>query len=582
MNIPLKQYFDLLLRYLQPQRYRVLLLAVLIFSGIAAQLIAPQIVRDFIDTAQRGGSAATLTRAGVLFLLVTLVAQALRLSAAYVTEDVKWRATNWLRNDLSDHCMRLDMQFHNDYTPGAMIERIDGDVTALSNFFSQFVLRVAGNGLLLLGVLIMLYRETWQIGLAYTIFAVIMLLALSYTVRFGVPFWNAEREASSRMFGGIEEWLGGTEDLRANNGVEYVMDRLHRFIVDVFQATRKAFLAGMLTWGLSGFMFTLSMALALGLGAYYLQTGAITLGTVYLILSYSYALQHPIEQLSRQLQDMQAAAASIARTRELFAMQPEVREDAHPIELPAGPLSVTFDHVTFGYQADEPVLRDVTFQLEAGRVLGLLGRTGSGKTTITRLLFRLYDPTAGAICLGGPDLRDVVLDDVRGGVGMVTQEVQLFKASVRDNLTFFDPSIPDADIIAALEVLGLDEWYASLERGLDTRLAAGGRGLSAGQAQLLAFTRIFLKDPGLVILDEASSRLDPVTERLIERAIDRLLYNRTAIIVAHRLATVQRADEIMILSDGRILEHGDRVALMADGSSRFSQLLRTGMAEVLA
>ena len=201
---------------------------------------------------------------------------------------------------------------------------------------------------------------------------------------------------------------------------------------------------------------------------------------------------------------------------------------------------------------------------------------------MTRLLFRLYDVSGGALYLGKQDLRTVALDDLRGRIGMVTQEVQLFRATVRDNLTFFDRSISDERVVAALEELGLGGWVAGLQDGLETRLEANGRGLSAGEAQLLAFTRVFLKDPGLVIMDEASSRLDPVTEALIERAIDRLLHNRTAIIVAHRLATVQRSDQIMILSDGEIVEHGDRIALVAQPDSRFSQLLRTGMAEVLA
>lgn len=582
MKLPLKQYFTLLSQYLRPQWGRVLGLAVLIFTGIGLQLLAPQIVRNFIDTAQAGGTATTLARAGVLFLVVTLVGQGVRLAAAYVTEDVKWRATNWLRNDLSEHCMSLDMGFHNEYTPGAMIERIDGDVTELSNFFSQFVLNVLGSSLLMIGVLAMLYRENGVIGLAFSVFAIFMFAVLTRTVSFGVPFWEAERESSSKMFGGIEEWLGGTEDLRANGGREYVLDRLRRSIYEVFVATRKAFLAGILTWGLSGVLFSMSMALALGLGAYFFFGGTITLGTVYLILNYSNSLQRPIEQLARQLQDLQAATASIARTQGLLALQPAVQEIAQPVALPAGPLSVTFDGVTFGYGDDGPVLHDLSFGLQPGKVMGLLGRTGSGKTTITRLLFRLHDPGVGAVLLGDADLREAALSDIRSRVGMVTQDVQLFRASVRDNLTFFDAYVPDEQILETLDVLGLNEWYESLEHGLETRLDAGRRGLSAGQAQLLAFTRVFLKDPGLVILDEASSRLDPVTEALIERAIDRLLHNRTAIIVAHRLATVQRADEIMILHDGRIVEHNDRVALLANPRSRFSQLLRTGMEEVLA
>ena len=241
-----------------------------------------------------------------------------------------------------------------------------------------------------------------------------------------------------------------------------------------------------------------------------------------------------------------------------------------------------------GRRIADMVLQDVSFRLRPGTVLGLLGRTGSGKTTLTRLLFRLYDPDKGVIRLGDTapltDVRQVPLVDLRQRVGMVTQNIQLFHATVRDNLTLFDDTIPDQEILQVIQDLGLWDWYRSLPQGLDTELESGGGGLSAGEAQLLAFARIFLQDPGLVILDEASSRLDPATEHLIERAVDRLVHapRRTAIIVAHRLGTVQRADEIMILEKGRIGEHGSRVALANDPASRFHSLLQTGLEEVLA
>jgi ABC-type multidrug transport system fused ATPase/permease subunit len=227
--------------------------------------------------------------------------------------------------------------------------------------------------------------------------------------------------------------------------------------------------------------------------------------------------------------------------------------------------------------SSDAVLQDVSFRLEPGTVLGLIGRTGSGKTTISRLLFRLYDPAAGAIRLGGVDLRDARRDDVRARIGMVTQDVQLFRATVRENVAFFDGGIDARRILAALDGLGLAEWCRSLPQGLDTVLGAGGQGVSAGEAQLLAFTRVFLKDPGLVILDEASSRLDPATERLIERAVGRLLAGRTGIIIAHRLATIERADEVMILEHGRVAEYGRREALARDPGSRLAALLRAGL-----
>jgi ATP-binding cassette, subfamily B, bacterial len=243
----------------------------------------------------------------------------------------------------------------------------------------------------------------------------------------------------------------------------------------------------------------------------------------------------------------------------------------------------------------EMVLCDISFHLAPGRVLGLLGRTGSGKTTLTRLLFRLYDTDEGAIRLGSQgrsetgdpgsseiNIKDIPVQELRRSIGMVTQNIQLFHATVRENLTFFDASIPDERILQAIHDLGLSRWFDALPNGLDTELESGGGSLSAGEAQLLAFTRIFLHDPGLVILDEATSRLDPATEHMIEQAVDRLVRGRTAIIVAHRLGTVQRADNILVLENGEILEYGERARLAEDPSTRFYRLLETGLEEVLA
>jgi ABC-type multidrug transport system fused ATPase/permease subunit len=255
--------------------------------------------------------------------------------------------------------------------------------------------------------------------------------------------------------------------------------------------------------------------------------------------------------------------------------------DGARVDFPAGPLSVEFRDISFAYDEGDMVARDINFSIVPGHVLGLLGRTGSGKTTITRLLLRLYDPSAGSIRLGGVELRAAHRSDLRKHIGVVTQDVQLFRATVRDNLTLFDQTIDDALIVAALADLGLEDWRQALPHGLDTMLASGGGGLSAGEAQLLAFTRVFLRNPGVVVLDEASSRLDPATERLIEHAVDKLLTGRTGIIIAHRLGTVRRADEILILDDGRVAEYGNREALSRDPASRFATLLRSGVEEVL-
>ena len=279
---------------------------------------------------------------------------------------------------------------------------------------------------------------------------------------------------------------------------------------------------------------------------------------------------------------MQTVGASVERLIELRQTQSEL-EDGPGADVPDGPLPLGFDNVSFAYTEEEPVLKGLSFQLEPGKVLGLLGRTGSGKTTLARLVFRLYDPDRGPGDSGRRRRPPAQVEsDLRQRVAIVTQDVQLFQASVRDNLTFFDRSISDERIRAVIEELELADWYQSLPDGLDTQLETGGQGLSAGEAQLLAFTRVFLRDPGLVILDEASSRLDPATERRIERAIDKLLQERTAIVIAHRLGTVHRADEIMILEEGEMREYGERERLAGDPNSRFYSLLQTGLEEVLA
>lgn len=580
MKTDYKQYRDLLVRYLKPQKLQVYLLLMLLLVSIGVQLAGPQVLRFFIDTATSGGALSALMSAALLFLGLTVFNQALTVVATYVGENVGWTATNMLRIDLTLHCLRLDMSFHKARTPGEMIERIDGDVNALSKFFSQFVIQVLGNTVLMAGVLVLLMREDWRIGTALTLFAVFSVFVLNKSRNIAVPAMTAEREASAHLFGFLEERLAGLPDIRANGAGAHVMGGMYNAARELFKRGRKAWQMDAVLWMITITLFTLGYVVAFSIGAYLFGAGAVTLGTMFLFFQYTELLRRPLDQLTDQFKELQKATAGITRVQELYSATASIN-DGPGVTFPDGPLSVKFEGVSFGYGDEEMVLTDLTFNLKPGTVLGLLGRTGSGKTTVARLLFRLYDPERGMIRLGGQDIRNAALSDLRRHIGMVTQDVQLFQASVRDNLTLFDRSIDDKHILQVLRDLGLYGWYQSLPDGLDTELGPGGGGLSAGEAQLLAFTRVFLEDPGLVILDEASSRLDPATEQLIERAVDRLLQNRTVIIIAHRLATVQRADEIMILDNGQIMEHGPRALLAADSHSHFSYLLRAGLEEVL-
>ncbi|GCE04013.1 ABC transporter ATP-binding protein [Dictyobacter aurantiacus] len=574
-------YRELLTLYLGPQWRRVCWLILLLLGGIILQLINPQILRQFIDSAMQGADITPLMLAGALFMGLSLLNQALAVINTYVSENVAWTATNQLRTDLVRHCLQLDMAFHKARTSGELIERIDGDVNTLATFFSQAIVRLFGNGLLIIGVLLLLFKEQWQVGIAISLFALGGLLILVRIRRVAIPYWMKTREKDAEFFGFLGEQLAGTEDLRANGATGYVMTRFYQILRSWLPINIRASLASYGTWGSTLLLFGIGNALALGISIYLWSRHELSPGGVYLIFYYTNLLSAPMEQIRTQLQQLQEAGAGIERIRQLLQAQPTILDGSGP-DLPAGALELEINDLTFGYNPDEPVLQGISLQLAEGRVLGVLGRTGSGKTTLARLLLRLYEPQQGEILLGGVPLRQTRLSDLRQHIGMVTQDVQLFHATVRDNLTYFNRAIADKRIIKVLSQIGLVNWYKNLPEGLDTILGSDGEGLSAGEAQLLAFTRVFLSDPGLIIMDEASSRLDPATEQLIERAVDTLLSNRTGIIIAHRLGTIQRADDILIIENGRILEYGPRARLAADPQSRFYQLLQTGLEEVLA
>ena len=647
----------MLRHYLRPYRGRVALLVVLLLAGIGLQLLGPQLLGRFVDTVSGGGAAIDGSGGGDgsanrlyliagLFFAAVLAQKILYLITVYLTEDLGWATTNALRGDLTAHVLRLDMGFHKLRTPGELIERIDSDVGQLAEYFSEIVVSLIGNGLLVAGILVLLFVEEWRVGLVALVYALLMLTLFRVIQQRMVRLYIRISQASAELLGFLEEHVTGTEDVLPNGGAGYVMQRLYPLLNSYATLRTRTHTLGTAISSTSWVLFAVAVAATMGIAALAYRAGTMTIGTVFLLVFYVGLLESPLDSIRRELAGIQRALASVNRTREFFDLRPEVVDASGAAAvLPPGAPGVAFDGVSFAYKdrqitnyelgitneegtplgappatrdprpATPTVLHDVTFTLAPGRVLGVLGRTGSGKTTLTRLLFRLYDVDAGAIRLvagettdHGPqttdsnapsavrrpssvvsaDIRTVPLGELRRHVGLVTQDVQLFAATVRDNLTLFNnydpdrPAIDDGRILAALATLGLDDWLRGLPAGLDTVLEGGGKGLSAGEGQLLALARVFLRDPRLVVLDEASSRLDPGTEQRLERAIDRLLEGRTGIIIAHRLRTVLRADDILILENGRVIEHGPRAALAADPASRFYRLLQTGLEEVLA
>ena len=552
-------------------------------ASMALRLSLPLLLGRFADEALAGRPADTLTRLAVVYVVVALVSEALGLGVVWGSVRLSWRAGNRLRERLSAHALRLEQAWHGRHSPGQLIERIDGDVEAMVVFFSGIAIEIAGNVALIAGMLIVAsVIDPWSgVILAVTAFAGAAVMIRLRVAAVGAR--EAERQVNAELYGDLEERLGGLEDLRANAAGGYAVHRLHNHSARSWRAARRASLHGDSAHAAAAMVFAAGTAGTLLAGILLQQRGAITVGAVLALFRYADMLRQPLQRIAEQLKEFQKAMAGARRASNLLATEPRITDG--PLDgtvLPAaerGPgfgLSVDFDAVTFAYdRGASPALGAIDLHLAAGRHLGVIGRTGSGKTTLARLLLRLWDVDTGAVRVGGVDVRDLRVAALRQRIAIVTQDVDLFRASLRDNLTLFGTHPGgDPDLHRLLGRVGLGDWVASLPDGLDTVLR-GDQGLSAGEGQLVAFARAFLADPAVVVLDEASSRLDPVTEARIGAATRRLLDGRTAMVIAHRLETLAEVDEIAVLENGRLVEHGQRHRLAADATSRYAHLLQT-------
>lgn len=562
------------LRRLWRHRPALVLLSIVLLGGTALQLIPGLFLRAYLDGV-RSDAANTALVAALWFVAVSLIVYLLSVLEGYLAAWLAWTVTNELRVETTAHVLRLDLPFHGDHLPGLLVERIDGDISLLSNFFSRFVVAVVGQGLLLLGLCLALTSLDWRIGLTLAALGAVSFLLLRRLSLAGRGRWVEFSRARATFSGFVAERLEGAPDLVGNGALPVVQSSARAKADEVAGADVSAHMWGSIAiWALTTCLAWLATGSALWWSWDLYTAGQMSLGTAFLVFAYTQQMIRPLDALTLQNQDYQSAAAALGRVRELLAV-PDRSPQSGRLSIPAGPVSVEFRSVGFEYLAGAPVLRDVNVCVPAGRSLGIVGRTGSGKSTVARLLSRLYEPTSGMIVLNGVDLAQVEPVQLRRDVGVVTQEVHTFSASVRDNLTFFAPEgISDQALVDVLVNAGAGDWFHRLPEGLDTRVGSGGYVLSTGEEQLLSFARVLLASPRVVVLDEASSRLDPITEQAVQQSVRTLISGRTSIIIAHRLSTLDLVDDVLVLDQGVVVENGDRAALAADPDSWFGRLHR--------
>lgn len=532
-------------------------------------LTGPLVVRRIVDRAAAGADVSELRNLALVFLAIVIVGQIAEVVVARSATISAWRTTNQLRLDITRHVLGLDHEFHRRHTPGELIQRVDGDVTSVSELLGRVVPRALGAALLVGGMIVVVTVIDWRIGIGMLVYVGVAIALVLLLRHRAVAESSDEMGAYARLYGGIEERLNASEDLRSNGAGAHAMWRFVEDSADTLGTSvrRESAFLGM-WWGVQGAVVA-GTVISLVTSTLLVSRGAMSLGTAFLLFQYVLLIERPLEDIVHELETVQKATGAMRRVTDLLAIEPSI-VDAGDTSPPPGALAVHFDRVGFDYGDDQPVLTGIGLGIGAGRSVGIVGRTGSGKTTFSRLVMRLVEASHGAIALGGVPIQQIPLSELRRRVAMVPQEVELFGGTIRENVTLYDPQPTDQQVETALRAVGLD---ALADGGIDRQLGAGGAGLSAGEAQLLAMARVWLRDADLVVLDEATARIDPVTEARLESAVRKLMGGRTTLIIAHRLSTLREVDDIVVFDGGRIVESGERDVLAADRSSTFHRLL---------
>jgi ATP-binding cassette, subfamily B, bacterial len=566
----------LLARLARPHRRAIFGFGVALTAATGVTLAGPLLLGAFVDRLASGRDIAGLAPIGIAYVAMGLMASGVHMLVTWRSTTLAWKITNEARYELAGRVLDADRAFLRDHPTGELVSRIDGDVTALTGLLSLFVAQVIALIFVAVGgVLVLLWRAP--------VLAPILVLN---TVALGWFIWRnrnaaideaqTEREREADLLSVVEERLSGADDLATLGSGHVAVTRVAQAGNRLIEAGRIRMKAQMTLLAKMKILLMGGQVVMLIGGGLLMSNGRVTIGTVLAGFRIAAAATEPVQGLGWRLQELAGAGGAARRMAELLA-RPVVTYGFSP--LPPGPLAIDLDAVGLTYDdGDADVLSDLTLHVGAGRRLGLVGRTGSGKSSIARLLLRLVPVTDGQITFGGVAADDVPEVEFRSRIAAVPQEVQLFPGTIRDNVALYDDRIPDHVISSALAEVGLNDWLAAQPDGLHAELVSetGGAGMSAGEGQLLALARLFCRQPSVVVLDEATSRVDPITQALLEAATERLLAGRTAVIIAHRLTTLDGCDDIAVLERGRVVEFGARADLVADPESRFARLLHAG------
>jgi len=552
-----------LLAYLHPYRWMVVLAVLILLLGSFAELLLPYLTKVAIDRYIANKELAGLARLALLYFTVLLVQMSFIFFQTYLTQKIGQKVMYDMRNQIFAHLQRLPLSFFDKNPVGRLVTRATNDVETLNSMLSSGVVTIFGDIFVLVGIIAMMLIFNWQLALlSFTVLPLIFAASFWFRVHVRESFRKV-RLRIARINSYLQENIMGMSTVQIFNREKKNFRRFDELNNDYLQAYLETIYYYSVFHPLVELISALALAIILWYGGIRVISGALTIGVVVAFVQYAERFFQPIRDLSEKYNLMQAAMASSERIFKLLD-EPEQRLlPENPAEMPPPCGEIEFRDVSFGYNENDHVLRNVSFKINCGEKVAIVGATGAGKTTLINLISRLYEPTSGRILLNRIDTALYPLDNLRRRVRMVLQDVFIFSGTVEYNIRLGDQSIPMERVIQAAKDVRAHEFIEKLPQGYQTELSERGSNLSVGQKQLLSFARALVFDPEVLIMDEATSSVDTETEILLREATTRLMAGRTSVIIAHRLSTIQNVDWILVLHKGEMREMGTHNELLA-------------------
>jgi len=556
------------MRYLRPYRLSLILAVICIVFVTLTSLIAPWLTgKGLIDKVIVEKNISLLNLIALAFIALVIVKGTFSYLQTYLTSFLGYKIVVDMRNQIFQHLQRLSLSFYKRRRTGEIMSRLINDTNVVQNVLVESIMRLILNIFLVIGVLIFIFYIDWSLSLFILIILPLLVLILGKLGSQIKKFSNLVQMKIADISSIIQEVVGGIEVIKSFVTEKKETQKFQIQNIENFRLNMKRIRFVAILPPLMEILTTIGLAVILWYGGLKVIRGGLTIGELVAFLGYIALAVNPLDRIGRDYSQYQQALACAERMFEILDTEPEIRESPRAIEMPRIKGYIQFRNIFFSYDNKEVVLNDINLDLRPGEKVALVGQSGVGKTTLVSLIPRFYDPTSGSILIDGYEIRNVKLASLRRQIGIVSQETFLFSGTIRDNIAYGKAEVTNEEIVAAAKKANAHNFIMALEKGYATPVGERGVNLSGGQKQRIAIARAILRDPCILILDEATSAVDAEAEALIQEALQKLMKERTTIVIAHRLSTILRADKIVVLQEGKIEGVGIHKELLSKGGT---------------